>query len=121
MDLANMRQNRSLEVAGFGCRHEVMVNVDNYPERPPGEGIRPAHGLHQVRHGRRRRPAELEGAEEVMHRTLSGGAGGLCFLAQLSSIELTNQKMPLLSVNPFGRRPTSPPAANKRPKVARSI
>jgi hypothetical protein len=33
MDLANMRQNgvRSLEVACFGCRHEVVVNVDKYP------------------------------------------------------------------------------------------
>jgi hypothetical protein len=33
MDLANMRQNgvRSLEVACFGCRHEVIVNVDKYP------------------------------------------------------------------------------------------
>jgi hypothetical protein len=33
MDLANMRQNgvRSLEVACFGCRHEVIVKVDNYP------------------------------------------------------------------------------------------
>jgi putative ABC transport system substrate-binding protein len=31
MDLANMRQNgvRSLEVACFGCRHEVVINVDN--------------------------------------------------------------------------------------------
>jgi hypothetical protein len=33
MDLANMRQNgvRSLEVACFGCRHGVIVNVDMYP------------------------------------------------------------------------------------------
>ena len=33
MDLANMRQNgdRSLEVACFGCRHEVIANVDKYP------------------------------------------------------------------------------------------
>jgi hypothetical protein len=33
MDLANMRQNgvRSLDVQCFGCRHEVIVNVDKYP------------------------------------------------------------------------------------------
>jgi hypothetical protein len=32
MDLANMRQNgvRSLDVQCFGCRHEVIVNVDKY-------------------------------------------------------------------------------------------
>jgi hypothetical protein len=32
MDLANMRQNgvRSLEVQCFGCRHEVVMNVDKY-------------------------------------------------------------------------------------------
>jgi hypothetical protein len=33
--------------------------------RSPGEGVRPADGLHQMRHGRRRRPAELERAEQV--------------------------------------------------------
>jgi hypothetical protein len=34
MDLANMRQNgvRSLEVMCHGCRHEVILNVDQYPE-----------------------------------------------------------------------------------------
>jgi hypothetical protein len=33
MDLANMRQNgvRSLEVMRHGCRHEVILNVDQYP------------------------------------------------------------------------------------------
>jgi hypothetical protein len=33
MDLANMRQNgvRSLLVMCYGCRHEVIVNVDMYP------------------------------------------------------------------------------------------
>jgi hypothetical protein len=33
MDLANMRQNgvRSLEVACLGCRHQVVINVDQYP------------------------------------------------------------------------------------------
>jgi hypothetical protein len=33
MDLANMRQNgvRSLAVACFGCRHEVIVDADMYP------------------------------------------------------------------------------------------
>jgi hypothetical protein len=33
MDLANMRQNgvRLIEVACFGCRHEVIVNMDKYP------------------------------------------------------------------------------------------
>ena len=34
MDLANMRQNgvRSIEVVCHGCRHEVILNVDNYPD-----------------------------------------------------------------------------------------
>jgi hypothetical protein len=34
MDLANMRQNgvRSLDAQRFGCRHEVIVNVDKYPD-----------------------------------------------------------------------------------------
>jgi hypothetical protein len=33
MDLANMRQNgvRSLDVMCHGCRHEVVINVDQYP------------------------------------------------------------------------------------------
>jgi hypothetical protein len=33
MDLANMRQNgvRSIEVMCHGCRHEVILNVDQYP------------------------------------------------------------------------------------------
>jgi hypothetical protein len=33
MDLANMRQSavRSLDVYCFGCRHEVVVNVDKFP------------------------------------------------------------------------------------------
>jgi hypothetical protein len=33
MDLANMRQNgvRALDVQCFGCRHEVILNVDKYP------------------------------------------------------------------------------------------
>jgi hypothetical protein len=33
MDLANMRQNgvRSIEVMCHGCRHEVVLNVDQYP------------------------------------------------------------------------------------------
>jgi hypothetical protein len=33
MDLANMRQNgvRSLDIMCFGCRHEVIINVDQYP------------------------------------------------------------------------------------------
>jgi hypothetical protein len=33
MDLANMRQNgvRSLDVMCHGCRHEVILNVDQYP------------------------------------------------------------------------------------------
>jgi hypothetical protein len=33
MDLANMRRNgvRSLEVACLGCRHQVVINVDQYP------------------------------------------------------------------------------------------
>jgi hypothetical protein len=33
MDLANMRQNgvRSLLVMCYGCRHEVILNVDQYP------------------------------------------------------------------------------------------
>jgi hypothetical protein len=33
MDLTNMRQNgvRSLLVMCYGCRHEVILNVDNYP------------------------------------------------------------------------------------------
>jgi hypothetical protein len=32
MDLANMRQNgvRSLDVMCHGCRHQVIINVDNY-------------------------------------------------------------------------------------------
>jgi hypothetical protein len=33
MDLANMRQNgvRSLDIRCNGCRHEVILNVDQYP------------------------------------------------------------------------------------------
>jgi hypothetical protein len=33
MDLANMRQNgvRSLDIMCHGCRHEVILNVDQYP------------------------------------------------------------------------------------------
>jgi hypothetical protein len=33
MDLANMRKNgvRSIEVMCHGCRHEVILNVDQYP------------------------------------------------------------------------------------------
>jgi hypothetical protein len=33
MDLANMRQNsvRSLLVMCYGCPHEVILNVDQYP------------------------------------------------------------------------------------------
>jgi hypothetical protein len=33
IDLTNMRQNgvRSIEVRCHGCRHEVILNVDNYP------------------------------------------------------------------------------------------
>jgi hypothetical protein len=33
MTLGTMRQNgvRSLDVQCFGCRHEVIVNVDRYP------------------------------------------------------------------------------------------
>jgi hypothetical protein len=33
MDLADMCQNgvRSLEVACLGCRHQVVINVDQYP------------------------------------------------------------------------------------------
>jgi len=33
MDLANMRQNgvRSLDVMCFGCRHEMIINVDQFP------------------------------------------------------------------------------------------
>jgi hypothetical protein len=51
MDLANMRQNgvRSLDVMCHGCRHEVILNVDQYP----GDRVRPAYGVHEVRHGRR--------------------------------------------------------------------
>jgi len=34
MDLANMRQNgvRSLDVMCHSCRHEVILNVDQYPD-----------------------------------------------------------------------------------------
>jgi hypothetical protein len=34
MDLANMRQNgvRSLDVMCRGCRNEVILNVDQYPD-----------------------------------------------------------------------------------------
>jgi hypothetical protein len=33
MDQFNMRQNgiRSLQVMCYGCRHEVILNVDSYP------------------------------------------------------------------------------------------
>jgi hypothetical protein len=33
MDLANMRQNgvRSLDAQCYGCRHHVILNVDQYP------------------------------------------------------------------------------------------
>jgi hypothetical protein len=33
MDLTNMRQNgvRSIEVTCHGCRHGVILNVDQYP------------------------------------------------------------------------------------------
>jgi hypothetical protein len=36
MDLANVRQSgvRSLLVMCFGCRHEVILNVDQYPGDP---------------------------------------------------------------------------------------
>jgi hypothetical protein len=43
MDLANMRQNgvRSLDVMCFGCRHEVIINVDQYPGGMVGADVRP--------------------------------------------------------------------------------
>jgi hypothetical protein len=65
MDLANMRQNgiRSLEVMCQGCRHQVILNVDPYPGELRVRWV--AHGLHEVRHGGRRRQAKLVGAAEV--------------------------------------------------------
>jgi hypothetical protein len=58
MDLANMRHNgvRSLAVACFGCRHEVVVNVDSYP----GDLLVKDFGPRMVWHGRRRRQAKPE-------------------------------------------------------------
>jgi hypothetical protein len=46
MDLANIRQNgvRSLEAACFGCRHEVIVNVDKYPGDLLVKGFGPRMG-----------------------------------------------------------------------------
>jgi hypothetical protein len=69
MDLANMRQNgvRSLLVMCFGCRHEVIGDPQrrSVSRRSSGSRVRAAHGVHQMRHGRRRRPAELERTGEV--------------------------------------------------------
>ena len=44
MDLANMRQNgvRSIEVMCHSCRHAQRRPI---PRRPPGAGVRAAHGL----------------------------------------------------------------------------
>jgi hypothetical protein len=41
MDLANMRHNgvRSIEVMCHGCRHEVILKVDQYPGDLPMRGI----------------------------------------------------------------------------------
>jgi hypothetical protein len=50
MDLANMRQNgvRSLLVMCHGCRHEVILNVDQYPGDLLVPRVRSSHGLHQT-------------------------------------------------------------------------
>jgi hypothetical protein len=66
MDLANMRQNsvRSLLVMCYGCPHEVILNVDQYP----GDllvRVSAAHGLHEMWDGRCRSSAELERGEQV--------------------------------------------------------
>jgi hypothetical protein len=54
MDLADMRQNgmRSLDVMCHGCRHEVILKVDQYPGDLLVRQFGP-HGVHEVRHGRR--------------------------------------------------------------------
>jgi len=61
MTLTNMRANgvRSLLVYCTACPRTVVVNVDAYPDSA-GAGVRAAHGLHRLRHHRRRRAAELE-------------------------------------------------------------
>jgi hypothetical protein len=43
MDLANMRQNgvRSLAVQCRGCRHEVIMNVDQFPGDVPVPSLGP--------------------------------------------------------------------------------
>jgi hypothetical protein len=63
----------SLDVMCHGCRHEVLLNV-----RPPRAGVWPTNGLHEMRDGRRRRPAELVRAAAMMRR---GAVGGRCAAA----------------------------------------
>jgi hypothetical protein len=58
MTLAKMRHNgvRSLSIRCGLCHHEAVLNVRRLAERVP------VHGLHRLRHHRRRRAAQLERA-----------------------------------------------------------
>jgi hypothetical protein len=63
MDLANIRQNgvRSVDVICYGCRPQVVINVEKITRRAQGALVRPARGLHEVRNDRSRCAAELAG------------------------------------------------------------
>jgi hypothetical protein len=59
MTLGNMRANgvRSLDVSCWQCHHRAIMSAD--PWRSDGAEFWTAHGVHAVRHHRRRRTAEL--------------------------------------------------------------
>jgi hypothetical protein len=64
MTLGNMRANgvRSLAVSCHLCHHEAVVSAEPVARSRASASVRPAHGVHRVRHHRCRRAAELAGA-----------------------------------------------------------
>ena len=69
MTLGNMRANgvSSLAVSCHLCHHAAVLSADPWPDTASAR-VRPARGLHPVRHHRCRRPAELAGATGTAER-----------------------------------------------------
>jgi ABC-type multidrug transport system fused ATPase/permease subunit len=57
MTLGNMRANgvRSLDVSCWQCHHRTILSADPWTDHVPGADVPAAHGVHLMRHRRRRR------------------------------------------------------------------
>jgi hypothetical protein len=69
MTLGNMRANgvRWLAVSCWQCHHQAILSADPWPDHTSAI-VRPAHGVHPVRHHRCGCPAELAGAAGAAQR-----------------------------------------------------